>query len=138
MAPKRPTAMNKPGLWQSTAIFLSWDDWGGFYDHVIPDKALGDHDSYGFRVPGLLISPWVKSKGYIDHQTLSHDAYLKLIEDLFLDGQRIGPGVGSAPTKDNRPEKREEAPALGDLVKEFDFGHAPLLPLTGLPCSVSQ
>ena len=127
MAPKRPTAMNKPGLWQSTAIFLSWDDWGGFYDHVIPDKALGDHDSYGFRVPGLLISPWVKSKGYIDHQTLSHDAYLKFIEDLFLGGQRLDPKTDGRP--DPRPTVRENVAILGDLLNDFDFSQAPRAPL---------
>ena len=41
--------------WNSTAIFLSWDDWGGFYDHVVPPKV--DENGYGLRVPGLVISP---------------------------------------------------------------------------------
>ena len=69
--------------WSSTAIFLSWDDWGGFYDHVAPPKV--DANGYGLRVPGLVISPYAK-RGYIDHQMLSHDAYLKFIEDDFLGG----------------------------------------------------
>ncbi len=41
--------------WDSTAIFLSWDDWGGFYDHVVPPSV--DQNGYGLRVPGLVISP---------------------------------------------------------------------------------
>jgi phospholipase C len=41
--------------WSSTAIFLAWDDWGGFYDHVVPPSV--DVNGYGLRVPGLVISP---------------------------------------------------------------------------------
>src|SRR6202043_3045935 len=74
--------------WNSTAIFLAWDDWGGFYDHVAPPVV--DQNGYGLRVPGIVISPYAK-RGYIDHQTLSFDAYLKFIEDDFLGGQRIDP-----------------------------------------------
>ncbi len=43
--------------WSSTAIFLSWDDWGGFYDHIVPPPI--DENGYGFRVPGLVISPYL-------------------------------------------------------------------------------
>ncbi|HVO71820.1 MAG TPA: alkaline phosphatase family protein, partial [Aggregatilineaceae bacterium] len=50
-------AMQGPD-WNSTAIFLSWDDWGGFYDHVMPPKV--DENGYGLRVPGLVISPYAK------------------------------------------------------------------------------
>ena len=70
-------AMEGPD-WLHTAIFLTWDDWGGFYDHVKPITI--DQNGYGMRVPGILISPWA-TQGLIDHQTLSFDAYLKLIED---------------------------------------------------------
>jgi phospholipase C len=69
--------------WTSSAIFLSWDDWGGFYDHVVPPVV--DGAGYGLRVPGLVISPYAQP-GFIDHQTLSSDAYLKFIEDDFLNG----------------------------------------------------
>ena len=110
--------------WDSTAIFLTWDDWGGFYDHVAPPRV--DENGYGIRVPGMLISPWAKA-GTIDHQTLSFDAYLKFIEDLFLGGQRLDPRTDGRP--DSRPTVRENVRILGDLRKEFDFHQDPIPPL---------
>src|SRR5258708_11090265 len=110
--------------WNSTAIFLSWDDWGGFYDHVVP--AVVDENGYGLRVPGLVISPYAK-QNCIDHQILSHDAYLKFIEDDFLNGQRIDPKTDGR--ADPRPTVRENASQLGDLVNDFDFTQAPRAPL---------
>jgi len=124
--------------WSSTAIFLAWDDWGGFYDHVVPPKV--DANGYGLRVPALVISPYAK-KGYIDHQTLSFDAYNKFIEDDFLHGQRLNPVTDGRP--DPRPTVRENVPILGNLAADFDFNQKPrpphLLPvrpkttLTGTP-----
>jgi phospholipase C len=115
--------------WSSTAIFLAWDDWGGFYDHVAPPRV--DGAGYGFRVPALVISPYAK-QGYIDHQTLSFDAYLKFIEDDFLGGRRLDPRTDGRP--DPRPDVRENAPQLGDLTLDFDFNQRPrppaLLPTT--------
>jgi len=113
--------------WNSTAIFVSWDDWGGFYDHVQPPSV--DQNGYGLRVPGLVISPYSK-KGYIDHQTLSFDAYAKFIEDDFLGGQRLDPKNDGRP--DPRPTVRESVPILGDLAKDFDFTQTPR-PGTPLP-----
>ena len=110
--------------WNSTAIFLAWDDWGGFYDHVRPPKV--DANGYGLRVPGLVISPYAK-RGYIDHQVLSFDAYLKFIEDDFLHGQRLDPKTDGRP--DPRPDVRERAKILGDLRKDFDFSQSPRRPL---------
>lgn len=110
--------------WNSTAIFLAWDDWGGFYDHVVPPHV--DQNGYGLRVPALVISPYAR-KGYIDHQTLSFDAYLKFIEDDFLSGQRLDPKTDGRP--DPRPDVRENAPGLGNLVKDFDFSQSPRPPL---------
>jgi phospholipase C len=111
-------------LWESTAIFVSWDDYGGFYDHVVPPVV--DENGYGMRVPGLVISPYAK-RGFIDSQTLSHDAYLKFIEDVFLDGQRLDPATDGRP--DRRISVREEVPILGDLRASFDFTQPPRPPL---------
>ena len=114
--------------WKSTAIFLSWDDCGGFYDHVVPPTV--NAQGLGFRVPGLVISPYARH-GYIDHQVLSTDSYLRFIEDDFLGGQRIDPATDGRP--DSRPFVSEDAPGLGDLSADFNFARAPrpalLLPL---------
>ncbi len=110
--------------WNSSAIFLAWDDWGGFYDHVAPPTV--DQNGYGLRVPGLVISPYAK-QGYIDHQTLSFDAYLKFIEDDFLGGSRLNPKTDGRP--DPRPTVREEASILGNLANDFDFTQSPRQPV---------
>ncbi|MDT4893138.1 MAG: hypothetical protein QOE97_2173 [Pseudonocardiales bacterium] len=110
--------------WDSTAIFVVWDDWGGFYDHVNPPVV--DANGYGLRVPGLVISPYAK-KGYIDHQTLSFDAFAKFIEDDFLNGSRLDPRTDGRP--DPRTSVRENASVLGNLVKDFDFTQPPRAPL---------
>jgi phospholipase C len=116
-------AMKSPD-WNSTAIFLTWDDWGGFYDHVAPPAV--DRNGYGLRVPGIVISPYAK-RGYIDHQTLSSDAYLKFIEDDFLGGARLDPATDGR--RDPRPDVRENASILGNLVQDFNFSQAPRPPV---------
>jgi phospholipase C len=121
-------AVMKGPDWDSSAIFLAWDDWGGFYDHVKPPVV--DRQGYGLRVPALVISPYAR-RGYVDHQTLSFDAYLKFIEDDFLGGQRLDPKTDGRP--DPRPDVRENESVLGDLTSDFDFTQKPrppvLLPL---------
>jgi phospholipase C len=120
----------------STAIFVSWDDWGGFYDHVPPpvsvvNPELGPDSIYGWglRVPGLVISAWAKP-GFIDHQYLSFDNYNRFIEDLFLRGARLDPATDGRP--DNRPAVTEAITQVkdpvsgallpvGDLLNDFDF-----------------
>jgi phospholipase C len=114
-------AMSGPD-WDSTAIFLTWDDWGGFYDHVVPPHV--DRNGYGLRVPGLVISPYAK-EGSIDHTTLSFDSYLRLIEDRFLDGQRLDPRTDGRP--DSRPTVRERL--ANDVTNAFDFNQAPRDPV---------
>ncbi len=110
--------------WSSTAIFLAWDDWGGFYDHVVPPQV--DVNGYGLRVPALVISPYAR-QGYIDHRTLSFDAYVKFIEDDFLNGQRLDPRTDGRP--DPRPSVRENAAQLADISADFNFSQAPLAPV---------
>jgi phospholipase C len=110
--------------WDSTAIFLAWDDWGGLYDHVKPPAV--DENGYGLRVPGIVISPYAR-KGYIDHQTLSFDAYAKFIEDDFLGSQRLDPRTDGRP--DPRPTVREDVPILGNLISDFDFDQPPRRPV---------
>jgi phospholipase C len=126
--------------WSSTAIFLSWDDWGGFYDHVSPPRV--DQNGYGLRVPGIVISPYARA-GVVDHQTLSFDAYDKFIEDDFLNGQRLDPNTDGR--SDPRPDVRENVKVLGNLTSDFDFQQKPRDPielsvhppttLTGTPSS---
>jgi hypothetical protein len=77
-------------------------------------------------VPGIVISPYAKA-GYIDHQQLSHDAYLKFIESDFLGGKRLDPATDGRP--DPRPDVRENAPGLGAIVSDFNFGQQPRPPL---------
>ena len=125
--------MKNTALWNSSVVLLAWDDWGGFYDHVRPPV---DPDTgrlmYGVRVPGLVVSPFL-GVGAIDDQTLSFDAYLKLIEDLFLNGARL--------TGDGRPTPvREAKTVLGNLLDELDFHRTPTAapaPITGLSCQYS-
>jgi len=116
-------AMESPD-WDSTAIFLQWDDWGGFYDDVVPPPV--DQNGYGLRVPGLVISPYAK-QGSVDHQTLSSDAYLKFIEDDFLGGSRLNPKTDGRP--DPRPDVREDEPILGNMADDFDFDQTPRPPV---------
>jgi phospholipase C len=116
------TLMRGPD-WNSTAVFLTWDDWGGFYDHVTPPTV--DGSGYGIRVPSMVISPYARS-GYIDHQTLSFDAINKFIEDDYLHGERIDPRTDGRP--DPRPDVRENASVLGNLTKDFDFNQHPRAP----------
>ena len=116
-------AMKSPD-WDSTAIFLSWDDWGGFYDNVVPPKV--DQNGYGLRVPSIVISPYAK-KGFVDHQILSSDAYLKFVEDDFLGGARLNPQTDGRP--DPRPDVRENVPLLGNMVEDFNFNEPPRAPV---------
>jgi phospholipase C len=110
--------------WGSTAIFLAWDDWGGFYDHVVPPRV--DASGFGLRVPALVISPYAR-RGFVDHQVASFDAYAKFIEDDFLGGARLDPRTDGRP--DPRPDVREDLPQAGNLLRDFDFRQQPRPPL---------
>jgi phospholipase C len=117
------TIMRGPD-WSSTAIFLAWDDWGGFYDHVVPPRV--DRNGFGLRVPALVISPYAR-RGFVDHRTASLDAYVKFIEDDFLGGARLDPRTDERP--DPRPSVRDAMARVGDLAHDFDFRQTPRPPL---------
>ncbi len=110
--------------WDSSAIFLTWDEWGGFYDHVNPPSI--DANGLGIRVPSILISPYAK-QGFVDHSVHSFDSYQKFIEDVFLGGQRLDPTTDGRP--DTRPVVRENAPQLSNLDADFDFTQPPRAPV---------
>jgi phospholipase C len=92
-------------LWNSTAVIVVWDDWGGFYDHVRPTQL--DYQGLGFRVPMLVISPYAK-KGYVSHTQYEFGSILKFVEDNWKLA-RLG-------TTDGR------ANSMGDV---FDFTQPP-------------
>jgi phospholipase C len=101
--------MSNPTLWNSTAIFLTWDDPGGFYDHVAPP--VEDMFGLGQRVPLIVISPYAKA-GYISHTQYEASSVLKFIEERF--------GLQPLTERDGN---------ANDLMDAFDFTQAPLAPL---------
>jgi phospholipase C len=95
--------------WSSTAIFLTWDDFGGFYDHVAPQQI--DGYGLGFRVPLLVISPYAR-KGFIDHTQYEFSSMLRFAED------ELG-----LPTLTNRDK------AANDMMGAFNFNQSARPPL---------
>ena len=95
--------------WPHTAIFLCWDDWGGFYDHVPPPTL--DAYGYGMRVPSLIISPYAR-QGYIDKKTHSFVAWLHLLEERY----QIAPMMARDENED-------------DMIECFDFTQKPRPPV---------
>ncbi|HLH60865.1 MAG TPA: alkaline phosphatase family protein [Ktedonobacteraceae bacterium] len=103
--------MNNQSLWSSTAIFLTWDDWGAFYDHVVPPTGPNKYLEYGLRAPLIVISPYVKP-GFIDHTFYSFPSMLKYVETtLNL------PSLGGLDQQAN------------DLTNVFNYSQQPLPPL---------
>jgi phospholipase C len=134
-------AIMQSPYWQNTAIFLSWDDWGGFYDHVAPPNVDGNNsntpiEGFGLRVPGLLVSAYAKA-GMIDDAVYSFDAYATFFENIFMNGARLNPAQLGNP--DARPDIRDALTSvtfpdgttapIGNLMNEFDFTQTPLPPL---------
>jgi phospholipase C len=107
-------AIGNSKFWANTAIFITWDDWGGWYDHVRPYKVVNDGVSwgsgyvYGFRVPLIVVSPYAKA-AYISHTNHDFGSILKFIETTFN-----LPSLGYADT-----------PA-DDLSDCFDLTHTPI------------
>ena len=95
---------NSP-YWSNTAIFITWDDWGGWYDHVAP--TIINSYEYGFRVPLVVVSPYAKP-AYISHVTHDFGSILKFVESNFS-----LPSLGYA-----------DAPA-DDLSDCFNYAQAP-------------
>ncbi len=96
-------AIGDSQYWNNTAIFITWDDWGGWYDHVTPTV----YNSYelSFRVPLVVVSPYAKSQ-YVSHVQYEFGSILKFIEDTF--------GLPSLDTTDAR---------ANNLTDLFDFSH---------------
>jgi phospholipase C len=99
-------AVGKSKFWNTTVIFVQWDDWGGLYDHVPPPHE--DYDGLGFRVPLLAISAYAKSN-YVSHVQYETASVLRFAEDLY--------GLGQLAAAD----ERANSPA-GDC---FDFTQKP-------------
>jgi phospholipase C len=108
-------AIGNSSYWENTAIIITWDDWGGWYDHVRPRKVIDDGYSwgsgyvYGFRVPLIVVSPFAKP-GYISHINHDFGSILNLIEEDF--------GLPSLGYADAYAD---------DLFDCFDFNQAPLV-----------
>jgi phospholipase C len=77
---RQVNAVMRAPLWKSTVVFLTWDDFGGFYDHVLPPRV--NPISLGLRVPDLVISPYVHHH-YVDHTTYDFTSIVRYIEDRF-------------------------------------------------------
>jgi len=73
-------AIGASQYWNSTAIFITWDDWGGLYDHVAP--SIYNSYEYGFRVPLIVVSPYAK-RGYVSHVYHDFGSILNFIETNF-------------------------------------------------------
>jgi phospholipase C len=100
-------AIGQSGYWKSSAIFLVWDDWGGWYDHVKPP--IDNYYELGFRVPLVVISPYAK-RGYVSKAQHEFGSILAFTEEAF------GIPKGSLGTTDGRAD---------DLHDAFDFSQAP-------------
>ena len=98
-------AIGTSPYWNSTAIVVVWDDWGGWYDHVAPPQL--DYTGLGIRVPMLVISPYARA-GYVSHTQYEFGSILKFVEDTF--------GLGRLGTSDTR------ANSISDV---FNFSQPP-------------
>ena len=102
-------------LWNTTAIFVVWDDWGGFYDHVSPPQV--DFDGLGFRVPLLCIGPYAQ-QGVVNHTQLEFGSILRMIENnwnlpqLAPSDTRATPADQGCMDYSQAPRKFKKLPAL--------------------------
>jgi phospholipase C len=108
-------AIGQSPYWANTAIIVTWDDWGGWYDHVAP--TIINSYEYGFRVPLIVISPYAKA-GYISHTTHDFGSILKFIEETF--------GLGSLGYADAAADDLSDCFDLSQLPITFKTINAPL------------
>jgi phospholipase C len=108
-------AIGNSPYWSNTAIILTWDDWGGWYDHVPPPAILNSYE-FGFRVPLVVISPYAKP-GYISHTVYDFGSILKFVEATFS-LPTVAPGA--------TPAYADTFTQTGDLSDCFDFTQTPL------------
>jgi phospholipase C len=119
-------AIGKSPYWDSTAIFILWDDYGGWYDHVPPPFV--DYDGLGIRVPMLIVSPYAK-KGRVSHVQYEHGSILKFIEEQFgLSALAASDSRANSPSQDcfdftKPPRTFTPIPAKLDATY---FAHEPL------------
>jgi phospholipase C len=102
-------AIMQSPYWSSTAVFLMWDDYGGYYDHVPPPQV--DRFGPGPRVPLLIISPYAK-RGYVSHTVYEQSSMLKFVERRYQ--------LGSLTARDA---------AASDMLDGFDFSQSPQDPM---------
>jgi phospholipase C len=103
-------AIGSSRYWQDTAIFVTWDDWGGWYDHVVPPKI--DQNGPGFRVPLLVISPYAKH-GYVSHVQYETSSITRYIEDCFALGTLGQRDAGANSPDDMFDYTQQVAPLSG-------------------------
>ncbi len=107
-------AIGKSSYWNSTALVIVWDDWGGFYDHVPPPLPRNWQGGPGFRVPMLIVSPYVKP--HVDHTVYEFGSILKFIENTWSLGSlgnndAASKSIGNAFDFDMSPRKFKMIPA---------------------------
>jgi phospholipase C len=113
---------SNPSLWKDTAIFITFDEGGGYYDsgYVQPLDYFGD----GTRIPLLVVSPYTKA-GHISHDYADHVSILKFIErnwGLTPVTRRSRDNFPNPLVAEGNPYVPLNSPAIGDLFDLFDFG----------------
>jgi phospholipase C len=107
-------AIGESSYWNSTAIVIVWDDWGGFYDHVAPPTPRGWQGGPGFRVPMLIVSPYVKP--HVDHTVYEFGSILRFVEETWNLGtlgknDARSTSIGNAFDFTTAPRKFKKIPA---------------------------
>ena len=116
------TALMRSSAWSSSAFSWTYDDWGGFYDHVRPPRV--DRFGLGFRAPALLVSPYAK-RGYVDSTTLDFTSYLKFIEENWgleplADRDRKASSIAGAFDFDQPPREPEIVPPVRHEPRPYE------------------